>query len=590
MINIAVMGYGTVGSGVVEVLRTNGELINERAQDVINVKYVLDLRDFPGDPVEEILTHDFETIVNDAEVDIVVETMGGVEPAYTFVKRCLEAGKNVATSNKALVAKHGAELLEIARDRSINFMFEASVGGGIPIIRALNSSLTADRIDEVTGITANSADIEKKVVYKRNQGTIDVTYIDESTGQVLTKKDLSGGTDDPSNYTTADDIKAYTDKGYELVSDDYPSGGTVFTDDPQHYVVKLKHGLTESTDKKAVNQVIHYVYEGGGEAATDHNATVDFSRTITTDRVTNDKTYGDWTADNGDSFASVTSPVIDGYTADQLKVSEMTGITVDTEDISVTVTYTRNQGTIDVIYIDETTGKILTTKDLSGGTGDPADYATADTIKSYTDKGYELVSNDYPKDGTKFADDPQHYIVRLKHGTVVETENKSVNEDIHYVYDNGDKAADNYKATIVFSRTITTDKVTGEKTYSDWTADNGGRFAAVLSPIIKDYIASQLKIDEMTGITVDTADIERIVVYHKVPAGIIVPPVHPDKPSQPSNNQSKTPTAKAVKDSKPTDVLPSTGDSQKSQIVLTLLGIMAVIVSPLALLLRRKKQ
>ena len=152
MINIAVMGYGTVGSGVVEVLRTNGELINERAQDVINVKYVLDLRDFPGDPVEEILTHDFETIVNDVEVDIVVETMGGVEPAYTFVKRCLEAGKNVATSNKALVAKHGAELLEIARDRSINFMFEASVGGGIPIIRELNSSLTADRIDEVTGI------------------------------------------------------------------------------------------------------------------------------------------------------------------------------------------------------------------------------------------------------------------------------------------------------------------------------------------------------------------------------------------------------------------------------------------------------
>ena len=302
------------------------------------------------------------------------------------------------------------------------------------------------------------------------------------------------------------------------------------------------------------------------------------------------KTTGDWTADNGDSFASVTSPVIDGYTADQLKVSEMTGITVDTEDISVTVTYTRNQGTIDVTYIDETTGKILTTKDLSGGTGDDSGYTTADTIKSYTDKGYELISDDYPKDGTKFADDPQHYIVRLKHGTIVDTENKSVNEVIHYVYDNGDKAADNYKATIVFSRTITTDKVTGEKTYSDWTADNGGRFAAVLSPIIKDYIASQLKIDEMTGITVDTADIERIVVYHKVPAGIIVPPVHPDKPSQPSNNQSKTPTAKAVKDSKPTDVLPSTGDSQKSQIVLTLLGIMAVIISPLALLLRRKKQ
>lgn len=259
-------------------------------------------------------------------------------------------------------------------------------------------------------------------------------------------------------------------------------------------------------------------------------------------------------------------------------------------DQTVNYVYTRNQGTIDITYIDQTTGQTLSKKDLSGGTGDDSGYTTADTIKSYTDKGYELISDDYPKDGTKFADDPQHYIVRLKHGTVVETENKSVNEVIHYVYDNGDKAADNYKATIVFSRTITTDKVTGEKTYSDWTADNDGRFAAVLSPIIKDYIASQLKIDEMTGITVDTADIERIVVYHKVPAGIIVPPVHPDKPSQPSNNQSKTPTAKAVKDSKPTDVLPSTGDSQKSQIVLTLLGIMAVIISPLALLLRRRKQ
>ena len=152
MINVAVMGYGTVGSGVVEVIRTNQELINERSGDEINVKYVLDLREFPGDPVEKILVHDFETIVNDPEVNIVVETMGGIEPAYTFVKRCLEAGKCVATSNKALVAKHGAELLDIAKEKNINFMFEASVGGGIPIIRALNSSLTADRIDEVTGI------------------------------------------------------------------------------------------------------------------------------------------------------------------------------------------------------------------------------------------------------------------------------------------------------------------------------------------------------------------------------------------------------------------------------------------------------
>lgn len=152
MINIAVLGYGTVGSGVVEVINTNQDSINRRAGDEIRIKYVLDLRDFPGDPVQKVLVHDYETIVNDPEIDIVVEVMGGLEPAHTFVKRALEAGKSVATSNKALVAKFGPELMDIARNKNINFLFEASCGGGIPIIRALNQSLTADQIDEVTGI------------------------------------------------------------------------------------------------------------------------------------------------------------------------------------------------------------------------------------------------------------------------------------------------------------------------------------------------------------------------------------------------------------------------------------------------------
>ena len=152
MVNIAVLGYGTVGSGVVEVIHTNHERINQRIGDELNVKYVLDLRDFPGDPIQEKLVHDFNVIVEDPDVQIVVEVMGGIEPAYTFVKRSLQAGKSVATSNKALVAKHGAKLLSIARDKNINFLFEASVGGGIPIIRPLNSSLTADEIEEITGI------------------------------------------------------------------------------------------------------------------------------------------------------------------------------------------------------------------------------------------------------------------------------------------------------------------------------------------------------------------------------------------------------------------------------------------------------
>ena len=152
MIKIAVMGYGTIGSGVVEVLATNKDSIAKKAGDEIEVKYVLDLREFPGDPIEDKVVHDYQTIVNDPEVSVVVETMGGVEPAYTFVKAMLEAGKHVTTSNKALVADKGAELIALAKAKNVNFLFEASVGGGIPIIRPLNSCLTADEIEEITGI------------------------------------------------------------------------------------------------------------------------------------------------------------------------------------------------------------------------------------------------------------------------------------------------------------------------------------------------------------------------------------------------------------------------------------------------------
>ncbi len=152
MVNIAVLGYGTVGSGVVEVINTNHDSINKKAGQEIQIKYVLDLRDFPGDPIQEKIVHDYNTILEDDEIDIVVEVMGGVEPAYTYVKSALERGKSVATSNKELVAKHGSELIAMAKERKINFLFEASVGGGIPIIRPLNQSLTADEICEITGI------------------------------------------------------------------------------------------------------------------------------------------------------------------------------------------------------------------------------------------------------------------------------------------------------------------------------------------------------------------------------------------------------------------------------------------------------
>jgi len=152
MSKIAVMGYGTVGSGVVDVILENQAVVAKKAGEAVEIKYVLDLRDFPESVIKDRLIKDFDIIVNDAEVDVVVETMGGLHPAYEFVKSSLLAGKSVCTSNKELVAKYGAELLEIANEKNVNFLFEASVGGGIPIIRPLNHCLTADVIEEITGI------------------------------------------------------------------------------------------------------------------------------------------------------------------------------------------------------------------------------------------------------------------------------------------------------------------------------------------------------------------------------------------------------------------------------------------------------
>ena len=152
MVSIAVMGHGTVGSGVIEVINKNHKIIDDRVKDEIYVKYILDLRDFPELPYCDKFIKDFNVILNDPEIKIVVEVMGGLKPAYDYTKKCLLAGKSVVTSNKELVAAKGAELLKIAEDNNVNFMFEASVGGGIPIIRPLYQCLAANEVIDITGI------------------------------------------------------------------------------------------------------------------------------------------------------------------------------------------------------------------------------------------------------------------------------------------------------------------------------------------------------------------------------------------------------------------------------------------------------
>lgn len=183
MIQIAVLGYGTVGNGVVEVIETNKADINKKAGEDLAVKYILDLRDFPGDPYENKVVHDFDVILKDPEVTVICETMGGTTYAYDYTKKSLLAGKSVCTSNKELVAAHGPELLRLARENHCNYLFEASVGGGIPIIRPLNYSLTAEHIDGITGI------------------------LNGTTNYILTKMDKEGA-------DFEDVLKEAQDKGY----------------------------------------------------------------------------------------------------------------------------------------------------------------------------------------------------------------------------------------------------------------------------------------------------------------------------------------------------------------------------------------
>ena len=150
--NIAIMGHGVVGSGVAEILIYHKDRIDTRVKDDIFVKYILDLREFNDLPYSDKFTKNFEDILNDESVRIVAEVMGGVNPAYDFVKKCLEAGKSVVTSNKELVAVKGAELIKIANENNVNFLFEASVGGGIPVLRPIAQCLSANEITEFSGI------------------------------------------------------------------------------------------------------------------------------------------------------------------------------------------------------------------------------------------------------------------------------------------------------------------------------------------------------------------------------------------------------------------------------------------------------
>lgn len=249
MVNVAVLGYGTVGSGVVEVLTSNSDIIAKNAGDKVNIKYVLDLREFPGTPVEKLIVHDVNVILEDPEVSIVIEVMGGVNPAYSFVKSALLKGKSVCTSNKELVAKHGAELLEIAKENKVNFFFEASVAGGIPIIRPIKECITADEVLEVSGILNGTTNFILTKMEKEGASYDDVLKEAQALGYAERNPEADvEGFDTGRKIAILSSITSGNQVNFEDV---YTEGITKITADDFAYAAKL--GVTIKLVAKSCN-------------------------------------------------------------------------------------------------------------------------------------------------------------------------------------------------------------------------------------------------------------------------------------------------------------------------------------------------
>ena len=255
MVNVGIIGYGTVGSGVFEVLNTNSKSIAVKAGEEIKVKRICDLRDFPGDAAEKFITHDFNDILNDDEITVVVETMGGTKPAYDFVKASIEAGKSVCTSNKELVAKFGASLIKLSKKHNVNFLFEASVGGGIPIIRPLNYALTAEEILEIEGILNGTTNF---ILTKMNDEGLDYeTALKEAQAMGYAEKNPTA---DVEGFDTCRKIAILTSLAYgkQVDFEDIRTEGiTKITKEDMEYAKVINASIKLIGESKKENGIVY---------------------------------------------------------------------------------------------------------------------------------------------------------------------------------------------------------------------------------------------------------------------------------------------------------------------------------------------
>ena len=393
-----------------------------------------------------------------------------------------------------------------------------------PTIAGYTPSATSSTA--VSGVTATSANSSQTITYTPNEETATVTYVDDTTNQTIKTVTLTGAFGSTSDYSTASEISTLEKAGYQLVSNNYPNGGVKFDEngEVQHFTVHLKHTYTTETPtnnpdgldlSNTVTQTIKYVYNTGKQAAPTKTTSITFTRTATKDNVTGKIVgYTNWTTTGSNSFPSVVSPTITGYTPNPTATTAVDNLTGTSANNVQTVTYSPNQEKATVTFVDETTGKTLQTVTLTGAYGTTDSYNPQSVIQQYEAQGYEVLSDNYPANGVDFDEDGkvQNFTIGLTHKMTQSTQAKTVTQTITYVYSDGKQAAPTKKSSITFTRTATKDQVTGAITYTPWTSGKTS-FPAVDSPAITGYTPDKKVVSAVTGVNVNTPADNVTVTY-----------------------------------------------------------------------------
>lgn len=394
-------------------------------------------------------------------------------------------------------------------------------------------------------VTPTTADTTTTVVYTPNPEKATVTYVDTTTGKPLRVVSVTGKYGETVPYDSGAIVKQLENEGYTYQSTTIPAAGIPLTTDGKtvNYVVDMGHLVTTDTTtnnpdnvadlQRTVTRTVKYQYTNGQPAAAANTTTLTFTRTAQVDHVTKQVTYGPWTATAGTTFPAVSSPVITGYTPDQATLPAITNVTATTPATTQTVTYAPNAESATVAYVDDTTGATLKTVTLHGKFDQPASYRPDQTITGYTQKGYALVSNDYPTDGAVFTTDGvvHHYVIHLRETTTTFTPNNNprhltlthkVTRTVKFIGPDGKQFERPVVQTITFHRTATLNNVTGKITYGPWQPVGTPVFGQVRVPTVVGIDPSPAVVPAESGVTATTPDHTVTIKYTPNPEKVTV--------------------------------------------------------------------